>query len=268
MSMHRARTLSARLGVGLVIVLAPLAAAAQQTIATPGATTAGPASVEAKALSKTAEAAIEADTPRLTEVFKDIHQHPEFGFMESRTAAIVARELTALGFEVQTGIGKTGVVGILRNGAGPTVMYRADMDANAVEEVTGLPYASKVRVKREDGVEVPVAHLCGHDVHVTWLLGMAKGMAAIKPDWNGTLVLVGQPAEEPITGAKAMVDDGCTPGTRCPFPTTSSACTRRRVRWAWSPMSVCCAWPAPTRSPSSSRVSAVTARCRSTRRIR
>ncbi|MDX8529539.1 amidohydrolase [Mesorhizobium sp. VK25A] len=152
--------------------------------------------------------AIEADTGRLIEMYKDIHQNPELGFMEKRTSAIVAKELEALGFEVKTGIGGTGVVGILKNGDGPTVMYRADMDANAVEEATGLPYASKVRVLRDDGTEVPVAHMCGHDAHVTWMLGMAKTMVAMKDAWSGTMVLVGQPAEEPITGAQAMIDAG------------------------------------------------------------
>jgi amidohydrolase len=150
---------------------------------------------------------IDSDTARLQAIFRDIHQHPELGFMETRTAGIVAKELKALGFEVKTGIGKTGVVGILSNGPGAVVMYRADMDANAVEEATGLPYASTVRVER-DGVEVPVAHLCGHDAHVTWLLGIAKAMVERKSDWTGTLVLVAQPAEEPILGAKAMVQDG------------------------------------------------------------
>lgn len=116
---------------------------------------------------------IDQDNDRLVEIFKDIHQNPELGFMETRTAEIVATQLRELGFEVQTGIGETGVVGILRNGDGPTVMYRADMDVNAVEEATGLPYASTARVKRADGVEVPVGHMCGHDAHVTWMLGMA-----------------------------------------------------------------------------------------------
>lgn len=155
-----------------------------------------------------AKVAVDADTVRLTAMFKDIHQHPELGFMEERTAAIIAKELKDLGFEVTQGIGGTGVVGVLRNGDGPVVMYRADMDANAVEEATGLPWASKVRVKREDGSEVPVAHMCGHDAHVTWMLGMATALVSLKSEWTGTLILVGQPAEEPITGAQAMVDDG------------------------------------------------------------
>jgi hippurate hydrolase len=132
------------------------------------------------ALAAQARAAIEADTARLTAMFKDIHQNPELGFMETRTAAIVAKELKALGF----------------------------MDANAVEEATGLPYTSKVRAKRPDGSEVPVGHMCGHDAHVTWMLGMAKALVGMKGTWKGTVVLIGQPAEEPIMGARAMVDDG------------------------------------------------------------
>ena len=151
---------------------------------------------------------VDSDTPRLEKTFKDIHQHPELGFMETRTSNIVAKELKALGYEVKTGIGKTGVVGILKNGKGPVVMYRADMDANAVEEATGLPYASKVHVKLADGSESPVGHLCGHDAHTTWLLSLAKTMVKFKDQWHGTLILVGQPAEELIEGATAMVDDG------------------------------------------------------------
>lgn len=162
----------------------------------------------APALMQRANKEIDGDSGRLTTIFKDIHQHAELGFMETRTAGIVAKELKDLGFDVKTGIGKTGVVAVLKNGNGPTVMYRADMDANAVEEATGLPYASKVRVQREDGSESPVAHMCGHDAHVTWMLGMAKAMVALKKEWSGTLILVAQPAEELIEGAQAMVNDG------------------------------------------------------------
>lgn len=163
-------------------------------------------------------AIVDADVGRLQDAFRDIHQHPELGFMEVRTAGIIADELRALGFEVQTEIGQTGVVGILRNGTGPVVMYRADMDANAVEEATGLPYESTVRVTRPDGVEVPVAHLCGHDAHVVWMLGVAKAMVELRDEWSGTLVLVGQPAEEPIMGAKAMVADGLYTDRGVPVP--------------------------------------------------
>lgn len=148
-----------------------------------------------------------ADSLRLVEIFKDIHQNPELGFMEVRTAAIVAKELKALGYEVITGIGKTGVAGILKNGAGPVVMFRADMDCNAVKEITGLPYASTKIGKKEDGTETPVMHACGHDAHVTWMLGIAKIMVALKKEWKGTLVFIGQPAEEVLLGAQAMVND-------------------------------------------------------------
>ncbi len=145
-----------------------------------------------------------ADSARLVGIFKDIHQNPELGFMETRTAAIVAKELTSLGFDVKTEIGITGVVGILRNGQGPIVMYRADMDCNAVKETTGLPYASTKMVKKSDGVEVPVMHACGHDAHTTWMLGIAKIMVSLKSQWQGTLIMIGQPAEEPGGGAEAM----------------------------------------------------------------
>jgi amidohydrolase len=161
---------------------------------------------------------IDADSDRLTEIFKDIHSNPELGFMEVRTAGIVAKELETLGYVVKTGIGKTGVVGIMENGEGPIVMYRADMDANAVEEATGLPYESKVRVTLEDGTETPVAHMCGHDAHVTWLISVARTMATLKDRWNGTLILVGQPAEELVEGAAAMVSDGLFEKHGVPVP--------------------------------------------------
>ena len=158
-----------------------------------------------------------ADSLRLVEIFKDLHQNPELGFMEVRTSGIIAKELKALGYEVITGIGKTGVVGILKNGIGPTVMYRADMDCNSVKEITGLPYSSTKIMKKEDGTETPVMHACGHDAHVTWMLGVAKIMVALKNNWKGTLVFVGQPAEELGLGAKAMFDDKIYE-TGVPFP--------------------------------------------------
>lgn len=145
-----------------------------------------------------------ADSGRLVDIYKDLHQHPELGFQEVRTSGILAKELQSLGYEVLTGIAKTGVAAILRNGNGPVIMYRADMDCNSVKEVTGLPYASTKTMKKEDGTETPVMHACGHDAHVTWLIGIAKIMAAKKDLWKGTLVFIGQPAEEPMTGAKAM----------------------------------------------------------------
>lgn len=152
--------------------------------------------------------AIDADAERLVDVFKDIHAHPELGFLEVRTAKIVADALTELGYDVTTGIGKTGVVGVLNNGDGPVLMLRADMDAVQVRETTGLPYASDVTATNLDGLEVPVGHLCGHDAHTTWGLGAAKFMAENRDAWAGTLIVVGQPSEESITGAVAMVEDG------------------------------------------------------------
>ena len=148
-----------------------------------------------------------ADSARLVDIYKDLHQNPELGFMEVRTSAIIAKELKRLGYQVITGIAKTGVVGIIKNGSGPTVMYRADMDGLPVKERTGLPYACIKPGKKEDGTETPVMHACGHDAHITWLLGIAKIMISLKNDWQGTLVLVAQPAEEPVLGAKAMVAD-------------------------------------------------------------
>jgi amidohydrolase len=150
---------------------------------------------------------VDADTPRLVDVFKDLHGHPELGFTETRTAAIVAKELKSLGYQVTEGIGKTGVVGVLRNGEGPTVWFRADMDSNAVKETTGLDYAAKSKQRLADGSEVDVMHACGHDAHVTWMLSLARTMAEMKSAWSGTLVVYGQPAEEVGLGARAMVDD-------------------------------------------------------------
>ncbi|MCT4645963.1 MAG: amidohydrolase [Carboxylicivirga sp.] len=171
-----------------------------------------------KSLVQQVESSIDADNERLIRIFKGIHQDPELGFMEEKTAEIVAKELNNLGYEVITGVGETGVVGILKNGDGPVVMYRADMDAIAAEEKTGLPYASKKRVTNKEGLEVPVAHLCGHDAHTTWMLGTAKVMAELKDHWSGTLVLIAQPAEELIEGASAMVDDGLYTKHNVPEP--------------------------------------------------
>jgi hippurate hydrolase len=151
---------------------------------------------------------VDTETPRLVDLFKDLHRHPELSFAETRTAGIVAQTLADLGFAVTTGIGGTGVVATLENGPGPTVMYRADMDALAVQEATGLDYASTARARREDGGDSPVAHVCGHDAHVVWMLGMARVLAQTTDTWSGTAVLIGQPAEELIVGAQAMVDDG------------------------------------------------------------
>jgi amidohydrolase len=146
--------------------------------------------------------------PTLVDLYKDLHRHPELGFQEQRTSGIVADRLPGRGFEVTTGIGGTGVVGVLRNGSGPTALLRADMDALPVEEQTGLDYASTVTATDQNGKQVPVAHACGHDLHTTCLLGAADVLAADTASWSGTLVLVFQPAEELGAGAQTMVDDG------------------------------------------------------------
>ncbi len=158
-------------------------------------------------LARKVAALVEQDEPRLLKIFKHLHANPELGFREVKTAALVAKEFKALGYETHTGIGKTGVVGILRNGPGPVVMFRGDMDALPVREQTGLPYASKATAATPTGF-APVMHACGHDAHVTFLLGVARVMKELKAEWSGTLVLVAQPAEEIIQGARAMVKDG------------------------------------------------------------
>ncbi|MFL6673241.1 MAG: M20 family metallopeptidase [Massilia sp.] len=144
----------------------------------------------------------------LERFYTDVHAHPELSMQESRTAGLAADRLRATGYDVTTGVGKTGVVGLLRNGNGPTVMLRADMDALPVEEMTGLPYASKVKATDRDGKTVPVMHACGHDMHVAWLVGATTLLAQARDAWRGTLMAVFQPAEETAEGAKAMIDDG------------------------------------------------------------
>lgn len=161
-------------------------------------------------LIETMTGAIDGLLPELEAIYKDLHQHPELSMQEVRTARIVADYVEKLGYEVARNVGVTGVVAVLRNGAGPTVMLRADMDALPMAEATGLPYASTVSAKDEDGVEVGVAHSCGHDMHVTWLMGVARLMAEHRDAWHGTLMAVFQPGEEVARGARSMMDDGMT----------------------------------------------------------
>jgi amidohydrolase len=154
--------------------------------------------------------------PDLKTLYTDIHSHPELSMQETRTAGLAADRLRAAGYEVTTGVGKTGVVGLMRNGDGPTVMLRADMDALPVREATGLPYASTVTATDRNGKTVSVAHACGHDMHVTWLVGATTLLAQARDAWKGTLMAVFQPAEETAQGAQAMIDDGLF--TRFPKP--------------------------------------------------
>ncbi len=161
--------------------------------------------------------AVEADyRAHLEALFLDFHRNPELSYRETRTAGIIARELKAAGAEVTEGVGGTGVVGVMRNGEGPIVLVRADMDGLPIKEESGLPYASTARQVGLDGVEAPVMHACGHDVHITSLIGTARQLERLRDLWSGTVVLIAQPAEERIGGARAMIEDGLY--TRFPKP--------------------------------------------------
>lgn len=160
--------------------------------------------------------AVAADLPQLVELYRDLHANPELSFQEIETAKKLAVRARALGFEVTEGVGKTGVVAVLRNGPGPTVMLRADMDGLPVIEQTGLPFASKRRAVPATGLETGVMHACGHDTHMAAWIGTAQQLVKRKGQWSGTLVMILQPAEEIGEGAKAMLDDGLY--TRFPKP--------------------------------------------------
>ena len=180
-----------------------LAAAAAAIIATP-------------ASAATLSDAIRGDMPQLMTLYRDLHANPELSMQEVRTPAKLAPEMRKLGFTVTEKVGKTGVVAVMKNGPGPVLMLRADMDGLPIIEQTGLPFASKVRAVARSGVETGVMHGCGHDTHVTAWLGTARRLAAAKDQWAGTLVMILQPGEETGEGAKAMLDDGLY--TRFPKP--------------------------------------------------
>ncbi|HEX5704076.1 MAG TPA: amidohydrolase [Pyrinomonadaceae bacterium] len=162
------------------------------------------------------DALVDRELPQLVSTYKALHAAPELSHYETKTSAFIAQQLRALGYEVTENVGKYdrpewkpyGVVAVMKNGAGPTVLVRSDMDALPVEEKTGLAYASTVKTKNDAGQEVSVMHACGHDVHMTTLLGTAKMLAQLKDQWRGTLVMIGQPAEETVGGAKGMLADG------------------------------------------------------------
>jgi amidohydrolase len=162
------------------------------------------------------DAMIDRELPQLVNTYKMLHAAPELSHYEVKTSAFLAQQLRALGYEVTEGVGKYensqwkghGVVAVMKNGPGPTVLVRSDMDALPVEEKTELSYASTVKTKNDAGQEVSVMHACGHDVHITSLIGTATMLAHLKDQWHGTLILIGQPAEETIDGAKAMLADG------------------------------------------------------------
>ncbi|MBO9696182.1 MAG: amidohydrolase [Sphingopyxis sp.] len=168
------------------------------------------------AAAQTLRGDVEKQMPSLMAIYKDLHANPELSFMEVRSAGILAAEARKLGFRVTEKVGGTGVVAVMENGPGPVVMVRADMDGLPVTEQTGLPGASKVRVTTKEGVETGVMHACGHDTHMTAWIGVARLMAANKAKWSGTLVMIGQPAEERGAGARMMLADGLY--TRFPKP--------------------------------------------------
>lgn len=180
-------------------------------------------SLSAAAAQDGLDALVERELPSLVETYKTLHASPELSYAEEKTAAFVAKELRALGFDVTERVGKYdkpgltsyGVVAVMKNGDGPVVWVRSDLDGLPVEEKTGLPYASRVKARGDEG-EVGVMHACGHDVHITSLLGTARTLTRLKDRWRGTLVLVGQPAEERGAGAKAMLADSLY--TRFPRP--------------------------------------------------
>jgi amidohydrolase len=175
------------------------------------------AHAQSQALSKEAES-VSADANAL---YLDLHQNPELSAHETQTATKLAGRLHSLGYDVTEHVGGTGIVAILKNGAGPTVMLRTELDALPVEEKTGLPYASRVRTKDDAGRDVPVMHACGHDLHMASLIGTATIIAHSKDSWHGTLMLIGQPAEETISGAERMIKDGLF--TRFPRPDVAVA---------------------------------------------
>lgn len=180
--------------------------------------------VQPLAAQESLDALIDHELPQLLSTYKMLHAAPELSHYEIKTSAFLAQQLRALGYEVTENVGKYerpewkghGVIAVMKNGAGPTVLVRSDMDALPVEEKTGLPYASTVKTKNDAGQEVSVMHACGHDVHITNLIGTATMLARLKDQWHGTLVLIGQPAEETIDGAKAMLADGLY--TKIPKP--------------------------------------------------
>jgi hippurate hydrolase len=200
------------------------------------------------------------------EFYRGLHAHPELSHQEHATAAKVVDRLHASGCQVHEGVGGTGVVGVLRNGDGPEVLMRADMDALPVREATGLPYASSEVAATADGAEVPVMHACGHDVHVTCLVGAVALLAASTSSWRGTAVAVFQPAEEVADGARGMVDDGLAEIVGQPdvalcqhvlaFPAGQVGTRRDR----------CC--PRPTACASPCTAEAPTGRCRRRRSTR
>src|SRR5476649_2283458 len=165
------------------------------------------AEIDVSKMKAAIETSVEADYPKLDALYKDLHAHPEVAFQEVKTAARLATEMRALGFEVTEKIGKTGLVAIYKNGDGPTIMVRTELDALPMEEKTGLAYASHDKTVW-NGQDTFVAHSCGHDIHMASWVGTAKTLVELKDQWQGTLMFIAQPAEETVSGARAMLADG------------------------------------------------------------
>src|SRR5947199_1017112 len=164
------------------------------------------AELDVASLKQSIETSFKSEYPKLDALYKDIHAHPELAFQEVKTAAKLAVEMRAVGFEVTEHVGKTGLVAIYRNGDGPTIMVRTELDALPMEEKTGLPYASRDKTTWQ-GRETFVTHSCGHDIHMASWVGTAKTLVGLKDQWHGTLMFIAQPAEEIASGAKAMFTD-------------------------------------------------------------
>ncbi|MBO9575480.1 MAG: amidohydrolase [Sphingobium sp.] len=205
--MRHVRRITARLLLGATLGLGLLGGAHAAT---------APRAAGKSATDAAVDKAVDAQMPDLMALYRDLHANPELSFQEVRTSAKLAEIARKLGFEVTEKVGQTGVVAVMKNGPGPVLLIRADMDALPLEEKTGLPFASKVRSTTRDGIESPVMHACGHDTHMTGWIGTARTLAAMKDKWSGTLVMILQPAEEIGLGAKAMLDDGLY--TRFPKP--------------------------------------------------
>src|SRR6266478_3599415 len=177
----------------------------------------------------TPQSIADAELPSLLTIYKDIHSHPELSTQEQRTAPIIAKELRAAGCEVTEDFGKYdnpnlksyGVIGIMKNGDGPKVLVRTDMDALPVHEETGLPYASNVVTKNDEGKDVPVGHMCGHDAHMSAFIGTARALQRLQDQWAGTIMFVAQPAEETGNGARAFLKGGLYKA-RAPLPVSSA----------------------------------------------
>jgi amidohydrolase len=191
-----------------LLLLVPLSLPGQQKV-TPGVESSKPVQLRPDPAHRAAiDTWLGAHLPDVVDAYKHIHANPEISFQELKTSSFIAQAMTKAGWTVTQGIGRTGLAAVLKNGDGPTVLIRGDMDALPVLEETGLPYASKVQVKNTDGTTVGAMHACGHDVHCATLIGLAPLLADLKSHWRGTVILIGQPAEEIGQGARAMIADG------------------------------------------------------------